>query len=94
MAMSFPTIGRSLHLVRSRWNYSPSVTEPCSVHVASSSKKHALFELLGAEIKCVPDSRVRRAGDDDPLVILQTQHRARVTSQYLQTLQRLLIPDL
>lgn len=42
----------------------------------------------------VPDSGVRRARDDDPLIILQTQHRARVTSQYLQTLQRLLIPDL
>lgn len=54
----------------------------------------SVTELLGAKTVRVPDSGVRRAGDDDPLIILQTQHRARVTSQYLQTLQRLLIPDL
>lgn len=54
----------------------------------------SVTELLGAKMVRVPDSGVRRAGDDDPLIILQTQHRARVTSQYLQTLQRLLIPDL
>lgn len=54
----------------------------------------SVTELLGAKMVRVPDSGIRRAGDDDPLIILQTQHRARVTSQYLQTLQRLFIPDL
>lgn len=42
----------------------------------------------------IPDGWVRRPSDNDPFVILQTQHRACVTSQYFQTLQRLFIPDL
>lgn len=42
----------------------------------------------------VPDSWVGGPGDDDPLIILKTQHWSCVTGQDLQTLQRLLIPDL
>lgn len=42
----------------------------------------------------LPDRGVRRAGNDDPVVILQTQYWACVPSQNLQTLQALFIPDL
>lgn len=42
----------------------------------------------------IPDSGVGGASDYDPLIILQTQHRACMTCQNLQTLQRLLVPDL
>lgn len=74
--------------------YSASFTRVLSVLITAPFPKRALCELLGARIECIPDSWVGRPGDDDPLIILQTQHGARVTSQYFQTLQRLLIPDL
>lgn len=47
-----------------------------------------------AGVCSVPDSWVRRPGDNDPVVILQTQHWACVPSQNLQTLQTLFVPDL
>lgn len=45
-------------------------------------------------IEIWPDSRIRGAGNNDSLIILQTQHRARVPCQDLQTLQSLFIPYL
>ena len=42
----------------------------------------------------IPDShcRVRRSGDDDPLIVLQTQNGSRVPSQYSLAGKRIAIP--
>lgn len=45
-------------------------------------------------IEIWPDSGIRGAGNNDSLIVLQTQHRACVPCQDLQTLQSLFIPYL
>ena len=48
----------------------------------------------GRVVHYVPDGGVAGAGDDDVLVVLETQHGARVARQHLHTLQVIPVPDL